>query len=267
KAAAGLSNSDLTVEEHQQGAGLDKPGIPFLAVPSTAGTGSEATIVSVLIDPERQLKKSVRHPSYMAKLVILDAGLLASCPPHIIAGAGMDAFVQAIESYSSRSATWLSKQLSAKSICLLHSSLGKVHQNSADPAATDLMLGSYLAGLALSMARLGVIHGLVHPLGVRYGLPHGLLCGITLPAALKLNRQAMGAAYSEISELIGDDLLKTAKNLLLALGLEKSPLAGKEISDRENIITETLSSGSTKTNPKKINRQDVEFLLSELTGS
>ena len=264
KAAAGLCHSELTVEQHHQGAPLDRPGVPFLAAPSTAGTGSEATIVSVLIDPERNLKKSVRHHSYMPRLVVLDPELLASCPPRIIAHSGMDALVQAVESYASRNATWLSRQLSARAISLIASSLVDVYHNPSCDRSQDLLFGSYLAGLALSMARLGVIHGLVHPLGVRYDLPHGWLCGITLPASLRLNRKAMGEMYEEMSALAGGDLQERTEALLRELGIEESPLAGKEIVDEAGVIRETLASGSTQANPKPVTEEDVKRLLCEL---
>ena len=132
------------------------------------------------------------------------------------------------------------------------------------PAAKDLLYGSFLAGMALSIARLGVIHGLVHPLGARYDIPHGLLCAIALPPSLSLNIQAMGRVYKELSELAGDDILKKSEELLDKVGLNQSPLAECEISDRESIIKETLASGSTQANPKTIEREDVEWLLDKI---
>lgn len=266
KVAAGMYNSNISVEDHHQGETLDVTGVPFLAVPTTAGTGSEATIVSVLIDSRRQLKKSVRHPSYMARVVVLDPELLETCPARIIAYSGLDALAQGIESYISREATWLSRQFSAKSVELVASSLESVYKNRGVSENHDLILGSYMAGIALSTARLGVIHGLVHPLGARYGLPHGLLCGVTLPLALELNRGAMGSAYDELSKIVGRDLITIIRSLLETLDLADSPLAGKDICDRETIVRETLASGSTKANPKTVTPDDVSWLLEQMFG-
>lgn len=264
KVAAGMYNSQLSVEEHHQGDKLDVTGIPFLAVPTTAGTGSEATTVSVLIDSQRELKKSVRHPSYMARFVILDPDLLSTCPPQVIAYSGLDALAQGVESYISRGATWLSREFSGKSVELISGSLEKVFHGAEANAAHDLLVGSYLAGIGLSMARLGVIHGLVHPLGVRYDLPHGLLCGVALPHAVEFNRTAMGKDYEELSNLVGGDLLEVIECLRESLAVDSSPLSGRELSDREDIVRETLASGSTKANPEPVSEEDVEWLLNRL---
>ena len=153
------------------------------AAPTTAGTGSEATVVAVLTDPEQTLKQSIRHPSYMPKLVLLDPDLLAGCPPATVAAAGLDAFVQAFESYTSRHATPFTRALSELALAHLSRALLPLYQGDAG-AAADMLEASYLAGIALSHARLGVIHGLAHPLGVRFHAAHGLVCARCLPAAL-----------------------------------------------------------------------------------
>ena len=127
----------------------------------------------------------------------------------------------------------------------------------------DLLEGSYLAGLALSHARLGVVHGLAHPLGHRYHAPHGLVCGVCLPVAVEFNREAMGEKYDRLSEVLGEDLLDGTRGLLNRLRLE-SPFHGKPIRDRQGIIEETLVSGSTAANPRPVNAADVNDMLDEL---
>lgn len=267
KACAGLFNGKHDVSSYHDGLPIEAQGIPFLAAPTTAGTGSEATMVSVLIDAEKGIKKSIRDPSYMARLALLDSELLASCPPGVIACSGMDAFTQAIESYSSIMAVWWSRSLALKALELIADSLESVYQDPASEAADSLLTGSYLAGMALSASRLGVVHGLAHPLGARYHLPHGLVCAVCLPYAIELNRDSLGSKYDEMSEAAGGDLLSETWRLLDRLGIT-SPFAGKQMIEKEKIIKETISAaGSTAANPKAISAGDVEMLLEKLFGS
>jgi alcohol dehydrogenase class IV len=127
-------------------------------------------------------------------------------------------------------------------------------------------VGSYLAGIALSFARLGVVHGLAHPLGSLYHLPHGVVCAACLPHAIELNRTAFVKKYDTLSATVGGDLLATIKTLMTRLNM-KSPFCGQPLREAELIIRETLASGSTKANPKPITRTDVEWLLARLFAS
>ena len=264
KACAGLLHSPLPVRAYHDGAPIEESRTPFLAAPSTAGTGSEATFVSVLTNSATGVKKSFRHPSHMARLVLLDPELLATCPPAVIAHSGMDALVQAVESYISRGATGFSDMLAITAIRLIHGRLTALHQNARDlDAATDLLHGSYLAGLALSNARLGIVHGLAHPLGARYHEPHGRVCAACLPAALEFNRPAIGGKYEQMSDAVGSDLQEAVRRLTEALGIG-APFSGKTLDDRQALIRETLASGSTAANPRPVSAADVDAMLTRL---
>ena len=263
KACAGLLHASLPALEYHNGAEIEASHVPFVAVPTTAGTGSEATIVSVLTDEEKEVKKSIRHFSFMASLVILDPELLSSCPGNLVACSGMDAFTQAVESFVSVHATWLSEEFSLKAMALIASSLEAVFGGRRGDKARDLLVGSYLAGLALSNARLGIVHGLAHPLGIRYHAPHGLVCALCLPAALEFNRESMGEKYVRMSRTIGADLLEKTRYFIKTFKIE-SPFAGQTVRDRQGIVRETLESGSTKANPRPIMEKDVEFLLDKI---
>lgn len=262
KACAGLVEAPLPVAVYHDGADIPPARMPFIAVPTTAGTGSEATIVSVLTDDEKGVKKSIRHPSFMPRLVILDPDLLMTCPPPVIAASGMDAFTQAVESYISNRATWFSETLSLKAAVLIASSLEAVVRGESAPAL-DLLEGSYMAGLALSHARLGVVHGLAHPLGYLYHAPHGVFCAVCLPVAIEFNREAMGDKYRRLSGALNKDLLNVTRGLLARLRIE-SPFRGQPVRDREAIVEETLASGSTAANPRPVTAEDVNTLLDQL---
>ena len=260
KAAAGLVDAPERTAFYQTAPTAIPPaGIPLIAAPTTAGTGSEATVVAVLTDPERTLKQSIRHPSYMPKLVILDPFLLKSCPPATLAAAGLDAFVQAYESYTSRHATPFSRALSELALTRIADALLPLYRGNSD-AAADMLEASYLAGIALSHARLGVIHGLAHPLGARFHAAHGLVCACCLPAALAFNRAVIAKDLADLKARHGLDVEVQVSQWLDAMRLT-SPFRGKTLPDRDAVIRETLASGSTEANPRPVTADDVSFLL------
>jgi alcohol dehydrogenase class IV len=260
KAAAGLVDAPESAAFYQtNNAALPPATLPLIAVPSTAGTGSEATVVAVLTDPERGIKQSIRHPSYMPRLVILDPCLLKSCPPATIAAAGLDAFIQAFESYTSRHATPFTRALSELALTHIARALLPLYHGNSD-AATDMLEASYLAGVALSHARLGVIHGLAHPLGVRFHAAHGLVCACCLPACLAFNREAVARDLDTLKARHGLDVEAQVETWLTAMDLA-NPFSGRQIADRDAFIRETLASGSTAANPRPVTADDANALL------
>jgi alcohol dehydrogenase class IV len=263
KAATALIHAPHPPAHYHDGAALPDTGLVFIATPTTAGTGSEATLNSVLTNETTGVKKSIRSPCMMARVVILDPALLAGCPPAVVAASGMDALTQAIESYTSRNATWLSDTLALQAVRLIATHLEDVYRDSGSPGAGPLLYGSYLGGVALSFARLGVVHGLAHPLGALYHVPHGAVCAACLPHAVELNRAAFGTKYDSLSQTVGGDLLEFIRGLMLRLAMP-SPFSGKMLREKDLIIRETLASGSTKANPKPITQADVEWLLEKL---
>jgi alcohol dehydrogenase class IV len=265
KAAAGLVDAPETAAFYQTRNDLLPPAeLPLIAAPTTAGTGSEATVVAVLTDPDRTLKQSIRHPSYMPKLVILDADLLAECPASTIAAAGLDAFIQAFESYTSRYATPLTKALSETALVHIARALMPFYRGDRRFAA-EMLEASYVCGLALSHARLGVVHGLAHPLGARTGIAHGLLCALCLPACLAFNRPAIRPDLENLKTRHDIDVEKQVDEWLAAMQLP-NPLASATITDRDAIVGETLASGSTAANPRPVSSDDAAALLDAILG-
>jgi alcohol dehydrogenase class IV len=266
KSAAGLLDAPLPAEAYHDGAALPPSRVPFLAAPSTAGTGSEATTVSVLTNARTGVKKSIRHASHMARVVALDADLLASCPPAVLTASGMDAFVQAVEAYLSRYATAVTRAWALEAAGLLAANLVDACRRGPSGAAGEaLMEGSYLAGLALSNARLGLVHGLAHPLGARYHVAHGVCCAVCLPAVLAFNRPFAADAYERLGAAVGADLEEFGLALLRDLGIA-TPFAGQAILDEPGILSETLASGSTAANPRPVSAADVSAILRHLFG-
>jgi alcohol dehydrogenase class IV len=279
KAAAGLFHAKEKPSYYQEGGALTEAGIPFIAVPTTAGSGSEGSLNSVIINPEKKVKVSIRHKNFLARKVLLDPDLLKSLPFSVMCHSGMDAWVQAYESFISKHATWFSESFALKAIQLISRHLvpalnasrpaktgepRPVFQAGRDEDLEGLMLGSFFSGLAFSHSRLGVIHGIAHPLGVLYNVPHGLICSVCFAPSIKLNLEAMGnQKYSIMSQAVGMDLLQKVHELQKTLKIV-SPFKGKPLLEKEKIVRETLCSGSTAANPKTITREDVEYILKEI---
>jgi alcohol dehydrogenase class IV len=268
KAAAALHLATDPTRAAFDGGDLPRAGLPVLAAPSTFGTGTEATWVSVLSDPGTRRKKGVRHPNMLPRVAVVDPMLGMGMPPRVTAASGMDALTQAIESYLSRHATDLTQALSYHAAALLVTGLPRAYDNGADLEAREMTAnGSLMAGLALNNARLGLVHGLAHPLGIRYGLAHGEVCAVLLPHVLAFNRDAAPERYALLSGILGGDAAEAVAALLrrmnLPADLRQVPIPP---ADHDAIAAETLPSGSTKANPRPVERDDVRALLERLTA-
>ncbi|MHA1791313.1 MAG: iron-containing alcohol dehydrogenase family protein [Promethearchaeota archaeon] len=188
KAAAGLAKNEGIASVYQEGRSLKHQGIPFIAVPTTAGTGAEVTNNSVLIDRKRGIKKSIRGDKMLPKVAILDPILTMSMPPSVTAFSGLDALTQAIEAYVSKASNAISDILAEKAMKVIWENLENAWKDGNNFQAREKMLfGSLLSALSFSNAKLGAVHGFAHPIGVKHGLPHGLICGVLLPHVMSFN--------------------------------------------------------------------------------
>lgn len=253
-------------------------GLPILAAPTTSGTGSETTWVGVFTDKgnghEPPRKASIRGSAMMPAIALLDAELTVSCPATVTAHSGMDAFVQALEAYTSIGANPLTDALALEAAQLAsYTNVAIAVERPGDrPARESLALGSLMAGMALNTSRLGLVHGLAHPIGAITGAPHGLLCGMLLLPVMRFNREVAVAKYarlaavlfqedlSELSDLDAADALIDVIALYtkdqLGLPLRLSKIGLKE-SDIDRVASEAMTSGSTKANPRPVTLADA----------
>lgn len=263
KVAARLAGEDKPTANFHQGEAITQPGLPCVAVPSTCGTGSEMTHNGVLSDRRRHAKTSIRDEAMLPAVAIIDPEVTLSCPPNVTAASGVDAFVQAVESYVSLHATPITEALSLRAVEELHRALPAVVTHGNDLALrTAAAWGSALAGLALANARLGVVHGLAHPVGVRYHIPHGIVCGALLPAALEFNREAAAEKFAVLERMLGGDIVGYAQGLLVACALPpRLTEFGLAADAFDAIADEALPSGSTEANPRPVTREDLLAML------
>lgn len=169
---------------------LQQAPLPIIAIPTTAGTGSEVTRNGVLADPEQRVKVSMRHPLMLPRLAIVDPELTYALPPAITASTGMDALTQNIEPYTCNAPTPMTDALSAEGIRRAGRALLHAYQNGQDAQAReDMALASLFGGLALANSKLGAVHGFAAPIGGMFPAPHGAVCAALLPQVMRMNIQ------------------------------------------------------------------------------
>lgn len=197
KAIAGLLRVNHSVMDYLEGVGPELtykgPAVPFIAVPTTAGTGSEATKNAVLsVQGENGFKKSFRDDKLVAEYAVIDPELLSTCPKNIIAANGMDALTQLIESYVSTGSNNMTDALALSGIKAVRDSLLALYSHEVTNDAQDKMAyASLISGICLAQTGLGSVHGLASPLGAFYPIPHGVVCGTLISEAADMNINIM----------------------------------------------------------------------------
>ena len=185
---------------------VPKPGLPTLFIPTTAGTGSEATQISILNDVEKQVKSGIVSEYMFTKNVVLDPELTVGLPPKMTSWTGLDAMIHAIESYVSRAATPLTETLAIRALELISKPLRRAYAVGSDLDAREGMLtASLLAGMAFSNTQCGGAHACALAAGARYHLAHGLATTLMLPATMEFNLIAAPEKYRHIAEIFGYD--------------------------------------------------------------
>jgi alcohol dehydrogenase class IV len=268
-AAAIIPLKGLTVDYFSGKMKIQTKGLFFVAVPTTAGTGSEITPNSVQTDSVTKIKKSIRHSTMVPDLAIVDPVLTLGASPELTAASGMDAFTHAVESFLSLNRNTVSKILSCKAVEKIYKSLPALMNNLDDLALrSEMAEASMLAAMAFSHSGLGAVHGLAHPVGSLLKTPHGLTCAILLPHILEWNMPDCEADFAVLSSVCGnkraDQFPKTVTELCFSLGLPADFKAyGLKKSDFDFII-KNCRSGSMKSTPRAMSDSDITSLLERL---
>jgi alcohol dehydrogenase len=253
--------------------GMDKvpgPIVPMIAIPTTAGTGSEVTASSVITDEARNYKFSIVSYETLPKYAILDPELIMTAPASIASSCGVDALIHAIEAYLSKNASPFSDAMAEKAMELIGGSLRKFVANRKDEeAACAMMTGSNFAGIAFAWARLGNVHAMSHPVSAFYHVPHGVANSILLPTVMEFNALVDNGRYEVIYNYMreGNEVVKDFKPEMLIEEIKKLnadfgiPKSLSEVGVKEEMIVEmakdAMKSGNVLANPRETSLDDM----------
>ena len=284
KAAAALIPNEGAVLDYLEvigkGQKLKAAPLPFIALPTTAGTGAEVTKNAVLASHENRVKVSLRDNRMLADIALVDPLLTHSMPPAVTASTGMDALAQVLEPYVSCLANPLTDGLCVEGLRRAGRSLRRVYDEPDNAAArTDMALTSLVGGLALANAKLGAVHGFAGVLGGMYGAPHGAICAALLPPVIKANIEALRQRAPEnlalrrfeyAAQFILFDRSATAQDAMewidetsRIFGIPGLGAYGIEEKDFDTIVEKSSVSSSMKGNPIPLTPDELKAILVE----
>jgi len=268
KAISGMVPNSGSVKDYLEGVGsgavMKSLPIPFISVPTTAGTGSEATRNAVIAGRKEGFKKSFRDVRLLPRVALVDPELAISCPPEITAADGMDALTQLVEPFTSPNVTPPIAALALSGIAAVGRGLLQAVDKGEDIGArTRMSYAAYLSGVALSHAGVGAVHALASPLGGLFGVPHAVACARLLPFATEKNLQALRegrgeeravSAYQEAEAALGEPLLKFCSRFSFP------PLSSFGIT-KEDIPRIVAGTGNLKNNSARLREEDLYEIL------
>ncbi len=282
KAIAAMLKTPGWVKDYLEGVGNQNPPgftLPFIAIPTTSGTGSEATKNAVLSEVGVQgFKKSLRHDNFVPDIALVDPELTLSCPPSITASSGMDAFTQLLESYVSIKANAITDALAISGLQRIQKSLRKAYDDSENIAArADVAYAALLSGITLANAGLGVVHGFASAIGGFFPVPHGVICGTLMGPSNRItleklrekgNNPAALAKYAAVGRLFSDkggkpdtyyedELMALVEEWTELMKIPKLSAYGIGKKDVEKIVKAT----GNKNNPAVLDQKELAAVL------
>ena len=261
-----------------KGRQISQAPVPYIAIPTTSGTGAEVTRNAVLADIEHQVKVSMRSPLMLPSLAVVDPVLTYSLPPDITASTGLDALTQLMEAYVSHKSNPLTDGICREGLQRGSCALKRAYENGSDKTARENMsLAGLFGGLALANAKLGAVHGFAGPMGGIFSAPHGFICGRLLPFVMETNVKALRsrapdsealARYDEVARIItGEETAHAAdgvewvQNLCKQLKVPPLSTFGISETDIPMVVEKSKNASSMKGNPIRLNDEELTEIL------
>ena len=271
KAVAVLTTYGGNIVDYEGAGKVMGPVVPMIAIPTTAGTGSEVTAFSVITDHSRNYKLTVVSNYLLPAYVILDPDLIATVPANTAAACGIDAMVHALEAYISKAASPFSDIFAREALRLIGGSIRDYVADRSNPAACEsMMVGSLFAGIAFSHARLGNVHAMSHPVSAYFDVPHGVANAILLPTVVDFNKDAADPEkyryiYGCISKDMGADINFTPDMLATEIRMLNYELGilptlsdiGVTSDKFEQMADDAMKSGNIQCNPQFTMKNDI----------
>lgn len=252
------------IEVIGEGKPLDAAPLPFIAVPTTAGTGAEATRNAVIASTEHRVKASLRHISMLPRIALIDPALAADVPPSVTAASGMDALTQCLEAFVCSRAQPMTDALCLDGIQRAVRSLQRAFENGSDiEAREDMALCALNSGIALANAGLGAVHGFAAPIGGMFHAPHGAVCAALLAPAWEANSRRVHdrTKFTQVDTLLGGDAVSYLHRLTSRLHIPKLSQWGIQASDLDEISRKAAAASSMKANPVSLTHEELAQIL------
>jgi len=278
KAVGVLMTNPGPLQNYLRGTAVKNPLPTLMAIPTTAGTGSEVTQFSVVTDTERSFKAGIASPFLIPKVAIVDPLLMQSMPPSLAAATGMDALTYAIEAFVSRNAQPFSDALALHAMRLISSYLRpSVADGTNGEARSQMAIASTLAGVAFSNAGVGLVHAMSHPLGGHFDLPHGIANAVLLPHVMGFNLIACLEKYAQVAQVLGEkveglapwDAARRAKEAVFQLSSDIGiPLHLNEVGVKGERIGRVAEDAmqmkrAIAWNPRVVSQEEIEKIYRE----
>ena len=273
KAIALLATNPGGIEDYEGREKYQTAPLPVLAIPTTCGTGSEVTWVSIITHTGRQIKMSIKGPLMYPAVAVVDPDLLVTLPPPLIASTGLDALTHAVEAFTAKAASAITDMLALEALRLIFASLPEAYQDIKKNAEAreNLMLGSLMAGMAFVNSDVGAVHCLAESVGSLYDTPHGVANAVFLPLVMEFNLEAAEAKYAQIALVAGIEAAsrREAARLLIARIREISrdlsvpPFRKLNISESDFpiIAQKSFANNSNPSNPREVTAADYLDIL------
>ena len=252
--------------------------VPIIALPTTAGTAAETTINYVIIDEVNQKKMVCVDPNDIPAVAVIDAELMYSLPKSLTAATGMDALTHAIEGYITKAAWAMSDMFEIEAVRMISHHLPTAVEEPRNAEARDGMaVAQYIAGMAFSNVGLGLVHGMAHPMGSLFDIPHGVANALLLPTIMEFNMPACLDKYPAIARAMGVDTegmdreeasraaVKAVRDLAIRVGIPQhlSDLGIKE-EDIKRLSEQALADVCTPGNPREVTLEDIQTLYKKV---
>ncbi len=276
KAIALLGTNPGKIEEYEGKGKYTQPPLPVVAIPTTCGTGSEVTWVSVVTQTDRRFKMSIKGPAIFPDTALIDPDLLVTLPQNLIASTGMDALTHAVEAYTVKQANFITDIFARKALELIFNSIERAFNDikGDEEARERILLGSTLAGMAFGNSDVGAVHCLSEAVGSLYDTPHGVANSVFLPAVMEFNLPAVKNRYADIAriagldgedkETLGQNLIERIKTLSRTLGIPSLREIGVREDDVQEIAEKSFQNNSNPSNPREAAIEDYLDILEKM---
>lgn len=279
KAVALLATNPGRIEDYEGRGKYRNPPLPVLAIPTTCGTASEVTWVSVVTHTGRMFKMSIKGPLMFPAVALVDPDLLISLPPPLVASTGMDALTHAVEAFTVKAATFMTDIFAREALHLIFESLERAYKNikKDNEAREKIMMGSMIAGMAFGNSDVGAVHCIAEAVGSLYDTPHGVANSVFLPFVMEFNLPAVKGRYAEIARMARieekDDeaasrrLIQKIKELSASLKIPSFKELGIERDKFPELAEKSFQNNSNPSNPREAGVSDYLAILENAYSS